>query len=229
VSEAGELGAGASEATARMARYNFLERVRHNDQAIAIITAHHQDDLLETAILNLLRGTGRKGLSSLVSRPGLLRPLLQTSKEEISSYAQEHHVVWHEDSTNTNDQYTRNYIRHQLLPRFDAYSRRRLLDILASSRTVNAELDNQLGKILQMQPDRDVLDRQFFVSLPHAVAKELLATWLRVHDLSQFDAITLERVTIAAKIQHSGAIIDVVQGAVIRISETKLALRHHER
>src|SRR5438132_889977 len=57
----GKLG-NASEATARRARYDFLHQVREASQARAIITAHHQDDLLETAILNILRGTGRRGL-----------------------------------------------------------------------------------------------------------------------------------------------------------------------
>src|SRR4051794_19867846 len=54
----GRLGGEASEATARAARYDFLNKVRRSSQAQAIITAHHQDDLLETAILNMLRGTG---------------------------------------------------------------------------------------------------------------------------------------------------------------------------
>jgi tRNA(Ile)-lysidine synthetase-like protein len=61
----GRLGSGASEATAREARYNFLRGVKMKHDAKAIITAHHQDDLIETAILNMLRGTGRKGLTSL--------------------------------------------------------------------------------------------------------------------------------------------------------------------
>src|SRR5689334_19288064 len=54
------LGWGTSEETAREARYNFLERTRQRHKSDAIITAHHQDDVLETAIINLLRGTGRK-------------------------------------------------------------------------------------------------------------------------------------------------------------------------
>src|SRR5688572_27728765 len=63
----GELGPGASEAEAREARYGFLQIIKVKHNAKAIVTAHHQDDMLETAIINMLRGTGRKGLSSLVS------------------------------------------------------------------------------------------------------------------------------------------------------------------
>src|SRR5690606_4946866 len=65
VYERGELGAGASEALAREARYAFLRKVQHSTGARGIMTAHHHDDVVETAVLNMLRGTGRKGLSSL--------------------------------------------------------------------------------------------------------------------------------------------------------------------
>src|SRR4051794_16456164 len=65
VYDKGALGPGASEAEARTARYQFLDNVKTKTGAHAIVTAHHQDDVLETAIINLLRGTGRKGLSSL--------------------------------------------------------------------------------------------------------------------------------------------------------------------
>src|SRR5882724_1815869 len=65
VYDEGRLGPGASEATARQARYSFLHQVLGASGARAIMTAHHQDDVLETAIFNLIRGTGRKGLTSL--------------------------------------------------------------------------------------------------------------------------------------------------------------------
>jgi tRNA(Ile)-lysidine synthase len=72
----GKLGLEASEETARKARYDFLESVRQKHQADAIITAHHQDDLIETALINLLRGTGPHGLIAIAKNPNILRPLL---------------------------------------------------------------------------------------------------------------------------------------------------------
>ena len=81
------LGKNASEKLARDNRYEFLNSVLKNHQAIAIITAHHQDDLIETSIINLLRGTGRKGVSSLKSDDNLIRPLLSVSKNQIKQYA----------------------------------------------------------------------------------------------------------------------------------------------
>ena len=120
VYESAQLGSAASEEAARSARYAFLERARQAYQARAIVTAHHQDDVLETAIINLLRGTNRRGLSSLTSRPQLARPLLHVSKRDLKAYAQEQGLVWREDSTNSDDSYLRNYVRLHLVPQFSS-------------------------------------------------------------------------------------------------------------
>lgn len=122
VYEEGNLGAGASEARARDARYKFLHKTVEDTGSAAIVTAHHQDDVLETAIINLLRGSGRKGLTSLGNRPGIERPLLSVPKRDLVAYAKDQGLRWREDSTNQDLDYLRNYVRHRLLPRFDAPS-----------------------------------------------------------------------------------------------------------
>ena len=101
VYHSGRLGTGASEAVARQARYGFLHAVRRASAAQAVITAHHQDDVLETAILNLLRGTGRRGLGSLKSTDVVKRPLMAVSKNELLRYAEREGLRWREDSTNS--------------------------------------------------------------------------------------------------------------------------------
>src|SRR5262249_18822874 len=97
VFDMGHLGPATSEAKARRARYDFLRRVQRSSGARAVVTAHHQDDVLETAMLNLLRGTGRRGLTSLNSRPGLERPLLDTPKWKIKDHALSARLNWRED------------------------------------------------------------------------------------------------------------------------------------
>lgn len=226
--EEGSLGAGASEARARTARYDFLERIREQEGARAIITAHHQDDLVETMILNLLRGTGRKGLAGLGDRPTVLRPLLHLSKKELVEYAQSHHLRWREDSTNADDRYARNYIRHQLMPRLDATARSRLLMLADRTRRTNAELDAALTELLPSMPGGQ-LDRRMFIQLPFAASKELLAAWLRANGIAQFDAPLIERVTVAAKTQAPGAIINLIGGANLRVAKYTLALDTRER
>jgi tRNA(Ile)-lysidine synthase len=145
----GNLGAGASEADARKARYQFLHTVRKASLAEAIITAHHQDDLLETAIINMLRGTGRRGLSSLKSQDRILRPLLTYSKKQIQSYAETHNIVWYEDSTNKDEKYLRNYVRRQILAKFSDEQRQQLLVHLNTAHEFNGELVKRKGRSLR--------------------------------------------------------------------------------
>ncbi len=225
----GHLGAESSEATARTARYKFLRSVQHAAGAQAIITAHHQDDVLETAILNKVRGTGRKGLSALNNRSDMVRPLLHLPKTEIVKYAQHKDLVWREDSSNHDETYLRNYVRHRVLPKFDADARGRLLDIIEGNRQINKALDAELINQLHYQPAAHTLDKRWFASLPHAVAREVMATWLREHGLTSFDRSTLERLTVKAKTQAAGQRIDVLQNHWLFVHGDHLALSRDER
>lgn len=114
-----KLGEGASEEEARDMRYDFLRRCCKQYKA-KLMLAHHRDDILETMIINLVRGTSWRGLVSLRSTDKVIRPLLQTSKAELVRRAEGHRLKWVEDATNTDETYLRNYIRHTLIPRAQA-------------------------------------------------------------------------------------------------------------
>jgi tRNA(Ile)-lysidine synthetase-like protein len=219
------LGPTASEATARTARYAFLHRTVQASKAKGIITAHHQDDVIETAVLNILRGTGRKGLSALASTDAVVRPLLGVSKRELLAYATSHELLWREDSTNQDDSYLRNYVRHRLLPRFSDAERTKLLHIIDQNRTINTELDNLLESHLRLQSSDGALRRRNFCGLPHAVAKEVLASWLRANDMRSFDASMIERLVVAAKTGTAGQLYPVLGGAHLLIQKDTLVLR----
>ncbi len=229
VFDSGNLGAKASEAAARDARYSFLRRVKQSAGASAIATAHHEDDVLETAILNLLRGTGRRGLSSLRSTDEIYRPLLTTPKANIITYARKNNLQWREDSTNADPKYLRNYIRHHLLSRFDADARRRLRELLDSAGLTNAQLDDLLAEQLGSQPAADELDRQWFIGLPHAVAREIIASWLRNAKITGFDKKLIERIVVSAKTYAAGKQIDVDAKHIILVKPKRLALLNRER
>ncbi|MEK7059404.1 MAG: tRNA lysidine(34) synthetase TilS [Patescibacteria group bacterium] len=223
------LGAGTSEATARKARYKFLHTVAKASGARGIIMAHHQDDVLETAIINILRGSGRKGLTSLSSRPDVVRPLLHVRKSELLDYAKAHNLKWREDSTNQDETYLRNYVRHKLLPRFDSKARAKLLDSINNLRTTNNELDTLLVNQLHFQSVKGSLDRAWFNHLPHDVAREVMAAWLRAHKLAGFDSKTLERLVVAAKVSSVGKSYPIQAGAAMKVSNKYLALQGAER
>lgn len=220
----GKLGPNTSEATARAARYKFLRKVKDQYQATAIVTAHHQDDVLETAIINLLRGTGRKGLTALDSKGDIIRPLLKFSKQQIRDYALANHLEWREDSSNTDTKYLRNYVRHMLLPKLNTEQRQRLVSLLERQRSVNTQLD----ELLLAQVGKN-LARAWFTNLPHAVAKEVLAAWLRHQGLREFDKPALERAVVGVKTARPGKRIAVKKDEYIEVKADNLALVHVER
>jgi tRNA(Ile)-lysidine synthase len=111
---------GASlERAARDARYRaFVEATQSNE---LLLTAQHRDDQAETLLFRLLRGAGVRGLSAIppqrpLGRGHLVRPLLDVSRAELEAYAAEHQLSWIEDPSNDDQQFSRNYLRHQIFP-----------------------------------------------------------------------------------------------------------------
>ena len=224
-----KLGPDASEDQARKARYEFLHQVRQASGARAVLTAHHHDDALETAVINILRGTGRKGLSALRSRQTVHRPLLHIPKQVIREYARDQGLVWREDSTNQDTKYLRNHVRHNVLSQFEDSDRQKLKDIISRTAQVNEELDTQLMNYLHVQSQNGKLDRDTFLRLPHAVSKEVMAAWLRKHGIADFDKKALERLVVRAKTLAPGKVTDVTRGHSLRISKDYLALSAPDR
>ncbi|MEI7682791.1 MAG: tRNA lysidine(34) synthetase TilS [Candidatus Saccharibacteria bacterium] len=224
----GHLGPGASEDQARIARYNFLHKVRLAAGAKAIITAHHQDDMLETAIINILRGTGRRGLSSLKSQDKIIRPLLAHDKKQLQYHADENKLVWREDSSNADEKYLRNYARLKILKKFTKSQRQQLLEHITKAAELNNEIEDLLTTQLHIQPHILKMDRHWFVQLPHNVAKEVLASWLRAQQVS-FDRKTLERLVVAAKTYKPHKRADISGPYFMTVSQDYLALGSQDR
>ena len=105
------------EMAARELRYGFFERLRQQLGAETIAVAHHRDDNVETLLLNLVRGSGLKGLCAMQPQNGfIVRPMLNIPRTEIEAFLKEAHQPFRIDSTNTDTAFKRNKIRHQLLP-----------------------------------------------------------------------------------------------------------------
>lgn len=102
------------ELAARNARYACFASL---DDAGKIATAHNQDDLAETVLLNLIRGSGTNGMQGIpLQRDHIIRPLLYVSRDEIMQYLKDNHLSFVLDSSNISDIYTRNKIRHHVMP-----------------------------------------------------------------------------------------------------------------
>lgn len=222
VSQRVELGASASEATARAARYDFLNKVVDECSADKLVTAHHQDDLIETIILNILRGTGRRGLDPLLSNNDILRPLLSYSKRQIIDYAKSRELRWHEDTTNADMKYRRNKIRHEVMPKL-LQARPELLKLNTVAHANNEEIDLLLKKLdsYLLSPNSGLV-RCRFVLLPHKVAAEYMHSWLLSRGVNNIDAHVVNRATIAAKTLARGKKIDLKNGSWLHSGTTSL-------
>jgi len=137
------------EAAARYFRHRALSKAarriaREDSRAkVFILLAHTKDDLLETALMRVLRGAGPAGLAAMPQRRGrIIRPLLAVSRADVINYLKEKNIMWREDSTNSDTQFLRNRVRHQLVPLLNESfpSWRSGLAALAETQSLAAEL-----------------------------------------------------------------------------------------
>lgn len=190
-----KLGEDTSEADAREARYKFLLRVCRKHHAQAIITAHHQDDLVETAIANLLRGTSWRGLASLRPKSAiesdgkkieLLRPLLAKPKGELVQYAKANKINWREDSSNANQDYLRNYIRKTLVPiakNIDKDFNKKMLKQIEGNIELRREIESEieaLAEQFKLNNNEFKVPRYQLIMWPSNVSSEVMYHILRV-------------------------------------------------
>lgn len=196
-----ELGSGVNEETARHARYAWLETVQEQAGAVAVATAHHEDDILETICINLSRGTGWRGLCSLRETKTRKRPLLNWSKADIVTYALEHGLQWREDSTNESLRYFRNRVRHAVIPRFTAPQRRALRSLYDSQRQLRIHIETENTRLSDMFCKDTQLLRYPLIMSSDSVAIELLRTWLG----APLEQARLRDLLLFAKTARSGA------------------------
>lgn len=177
------LGEENSEAALRRARYHFLETVRDGWDGDAIVTAHHADDRLETSVFNAIRGADRYGLTAMKPRAGsIVRPLLPFKKGELIAYAAANNLPYQEDSTNSDVRYSRNFIRHQILPQasvLDPNWRGHHLAQLAQLEQLSERIDWALEQVLEQvtherRDDGLSIDRAAWLKLPELIARNLL-------------------------------------------------------
>jgi len=104
------------ETAARLFRYGCFEKLLAEGAADEIATAHHADDNAETVLFNICRGTSLSGLKGIADRKGFVRPFISVTREEIDRYIKENALSYVEDSTNGEENATRNIIRRRVLP-----------------------------------------------------------------------------------------------------------------
>ncbi len=107
----------STQMAARELRYSWFEQLKREGNYNAIITAHHANDSIETAIFNFVKGTGVAGLRGIKPKnEQLIRPLIFARRQDIALYAKQNKIKWREDSSNTSIKYSRNFIRNKIVP-----------------------------------------------------------------------------------------------------------------
>ncbi len=169
-----ELGADASEAACREARHSVFRGL----DARRVALAHHRDDQAETVLLQLLRGTGTRGLAGMRWRSGrLVRPLLDVRRAELEAWAEHRGLRWREDPTNTDRRFLRNRVRAEVMPLLESL-RPGAVEALARSAAVAGEDDAWLTEAARAQSggSADGLDVEWVANGPPAlIGRAILA------------------------------------------------------
>lgn len=194
------------ESAARNERYGVFER--YMARSDVIVCGHHQDDVAETMMYRLMRGTGLQGLTGIrkhreLKNGVLVRPLLNFSRDEILSYAREHGLHWIEDESNHDQHYDRNFLRHALFPTLkQRWSN--VQDRLATTAAWLAEsneLMNEYGqqdlKFCELKKARqgESISLEVFTTLSNARQKHIIRYWCYRQNYMTPDAASLDKLS----------------------------------
>lgn len=211
--ESAEVGsvAGNLEQAGRRARSGFYKRLMTEGAVDLVATGHSQSDQAETVLYRILRGSGTAGVSGVrpVSSDGLVRPLLDCTREQVESYLKDRNIGWREDATNQDRIFVRNRIRHELLPQLVRDYNPLLPKALAQMAALaqdeeqywGEEVDRAARKILTLKDGVVLLRRGDLLALPRALSRRLLrrAIQLAKGDLRSIDFEHVEGLLRLAK------------------------------
>lgn len=210
----GNLTKNTSEDAARQKRYAFLKKVaaKYDGQ---IVTAHHQNDLVETIAINLVRGTGWRGLAVFGDKT-ILRPLLGMTKTEVYQYALKHNLEWVEDETNQTDAYLRNRIRRKLNTLLDDEQRKSLRELYEAQAGLSAKIEREVGLVIGSNSE----SRYFFTMISESVALELLRSVTH----RQLTRPQLERALLAVKTFKPGSVYEAGAGILFSFTTRRFVV-----
>ena len=205
-----ELGANASEEKARRARYKFLRELSEKQNA-TIVTAHHLDDVAETIIINMVRGTGWRGLAVL-NAEDIYRPLINFKKQEIINYAKQNNLKWREDSTNSLNVYMRNIVRHKIDL---SNEQKNELQILHQEQIRLAkEIKSEVTSLLKSIKNDNKISRYFINSIDQASAYEIIRELTK----GELTPSQIDSVINAIKTQRNGTIFEASKNIKIHFT-----------
>ena len=177
-------GAGNLEEAGRQARNEFLASLIREGIANKVATGHTLDDQAETVLFRLLRGSGPGGMAGILplTDEGLVRPLLKVTRAEVEEYLKSRGIEWREDATNRSSRFSRNRIRHDLLPHLRREWNPRVAETFAryaeiaqeEERWWDAEIARVAAKILEPTEGGLEASAAKIAELPRAISRRLV-------------------------------------------------------
>ncbi len=211
-----ELGKQASEEIARHYRYEFLRCVAKEHQA-RVVTAHHANDIVESIAINIARGTGWRGVAVMDTKE-IARPLLGVTKHEIQAYATENDLTWHEDSTNSSDDYLRNRLRKRIDDDDIVWQ---AVALRAQQCELRRQIDDRAAALMGSSP----YSRYFFTHCGDTVAIELLRT-LCIAETGASPAPPMrQRMLHAIKVARAGTTLSITKGVSLAFTRTHFVVQ----
>jgi tRNA(Ile)-lysidine synthase len=190
------------ETAAREARYSFFAKAAKRHRCRTIFLAHHADDLVETFLLNLIRGAGLAGLAAMpdVSTRRvddvtlkIVRPFLSVWRTEIDDYVREHRLKFREDASNKNLLPMRNRIRNRIIPYLEKIVGRNVRQNIWRTAIIAADEENWIDNAVADSTNRD-LSVSKLRALPVALQRRAILKWLRAQKVSEIGFDVIERV-----------------------------------
>ncbi len=224
------------EHAARILRYMFLERVARTSDSAFVATAHTSDDSAETFLMNLLRGSGLTGLSGIPSKRALgknvtlIRPLIELTKEDIIKYAGIRKLKWQEDETNSLMYYTRNKVRHDLIPKLQKDFSPAIVQIInrtaklihGADEFINDYVKTQLVNIvIDKSSERFALSVPLIQTFPDFIQGEIIQNALQKH--FQMQAVSMNDVDNILDLKESSV------GSTYQIADQVVVLRDRKK
>ncbi len=187
-----------------------------------VYTAHHKNDLYESVAINLLRGTGWRGLVPL-DDSNIVRPLINWTKQDIYRYAARWQLSWRQDQSNCEAQYLRNRVREQFLVNVEFnVDKREALDILVDEqRILKAKIDDLEAELMS---GRKEIEREWFRDIDDTTAIELLRAFLAKENIKATRP-ELKRFLLAIRHYTTNSYYNLPKDRLIKLRKNNFVLK----
>lgn len=209
---------------ARFLRYNWFKSLAKENHLDYIVTAHHQDDLIETFFINAIRGSGLLGLKSIpIKNKGIIRPLLYITKEEINDYLEDFDLSYRKDSSNESLKYSRNYLRHKIIPILDNVHPNAKKGVLKTIQNT-IETEDYLRQKIEEDKEKIVKKEEGFIkiNLDDCPSNFILYTIIKEYGFNKTQLVDLMKAKHKGSLFYSDSFTMLKDNSVIIISPIKL-------